>query len=87
MSEEDVKVTVQDRTMIIEGEKVEETKSSDEATFQTERRYGSFYRMFTAPFPIDPERLTAKFDRGILTLEIPKPANFSDEAREIPIRH
>ena len=87
MTQDDVKVTVQDRTVTVEGEKREEVTQSEGSNSQSERRYGSFYRMFTAPFPIDPESLSAKFEHGVLTLEIPKPANFSGEAREIPIKH
>lgn len=87
MTADDVKVTVQDRTVIVEGEKREEIAPPEGETLQTERRYGSFYRMFTAPFTLDPEALSASFQNGVLTLEIPKPADVSKEAKTIPIRH
>ena len=38
-----------------------------------ERSFGSFSRSLTLPQGIDPEAVTASFDRGVLEIRIPKP--------------
>ncbi|WP_173088270.1 Hsp20/alpha crystallin family protein [Devosia sp. 1635] len=87
MSDEDVKITVQDRTVTVSGEKRETTESQEGSVYRSERSYGSFNRTFTAPFAVDPESVNAKFEKGVLTLTIPKPAGYSDTPKEIPIHH
>ena len=37
-----------------------------------ERRSGSFYRSITLPSQLDADRATARFENGVLVLEIPK---------------
>ena len=37
-----------------------------------ERRYGSFTRQLTLPMAVDTNNVTATFENGILTLEMPK---------------
>ena len=38
-----------------------------------ERAFGAFSRSLTLPKGIDPEAVTASFDRGVLEVRIPKP--------------
>ena len=37
-----------------------------------ERRYGSFTRTMTLPSYVDPSKLAAQYDKGVLTLTVPK---------------
>ena len=38
-----------------------------------ERCFGTFERAFTLPSAVDPGKITANFNEGILRVEIPKP--------------
>jgi HSP20 family protein len=87
MSDEDVKITVQDRTVTVSGEKREHTEAQEGSVYRSERSYGAFNRTFTAPFPVNAESVNAKFENGVLTLNIPKPEGYSDAAKEVPIHH
>jgi HSP20 family protein len=68
---EDLKITLQDNILTIEGEK--KNSSNDEARyFVAERKFGSFKRSFTLPEDIDSEKVNAKFDNGVLTVLLSK---------------
>jgi HSP20 family protein len=69
----DVEVSVEDSTLTIKGHRefVHED-TSDESFQRIERRYGAFSRTVTLPSAADVERVEASFDKGVLTVEIPK---------------
>ena len=69
---EDVHVTVQDETLTIRGEMSGEQERKEENWILRERRSGSFYRSITLPSPLDADHATARFDQGVLILNIPK---------------
>lgn len=60
MDEKDIKITVSNSVLTIKGER------------KTERYNKSFVRSFTLPLSMDSEKIEASFDRGILTVKIPK---------------
>jgi HSP20 family protein len=49
-----------------------------------ERGYGNFARVLTLPFPVDPEKVEAKFDNGVLRVALAK--HESAKPRKIPIK-
>ena len=73
MSEEDVNIELEDSTLTISGERKSEHESSEEGYYRVERASGSFQRSLTLPKGVDPEAVTASFDRGVLEVRIPKP--------------
>jgi HSP20 family protein len=73
LSEEDVKIELEDTTLTISGERQAEHESRDEGYYRLERAFGSFSRTLQLPKGIDPEAVTASFDRGVLEVRIPKP--------------
>jgi HSP20 family protein len=66
----DVDVSISGNTLTISGEKEESSKEEGKDYFVTERRYGSFRRSIELPEGIDPERITAHQDNGVLTVKI-----------------
>ena len=74
MSEEDVRVEVESGTLTVAGERKAEHELSKEGYHRVERAFGAFSRSLTLPRDIDPEAVTAAFDRGVLEVRIPKPA-------------
>jgi HSP20 family protein len=73
MSEEDVKIELEDATLSISGERKTEHESEQEGFYRVERASGSFQRSLTLPQGVDPEAVSASFDRGVLEVRIPKP--------------
>lgn len=73
VSEEDVNVTLDDDMLTISGEKREEKRSEKEDYHLFERRYGRFERSFTVGRNLDPSKVEASFDNGVLRVVLPKP--------------
>ena len=73
MGEDDVNIEFEDGTLTVSGERKAEHEESNEGFHRVERSFGSFSRSLTLPQGIDPEAVTASFDRGVLEIRIPKP--------------
>src|SRR3954465_11909624 len=73
LDEGDVKIELEDTTLTISGERKAEHESSDEGYYRLERAFGPFSRTLQLPRGIDPEAVTASFDRGVLEVGVPKP--------------
>jgi HSP20 family protein len=67
-----VDVSVEDQTLTIQGEREFYREIPDEAFHRVERRYGAFARSLTLPSTADVDRISASFDKGVLTIEVPK---------------
>ena len=80
---EDVKISLENNTLTLWGEKKQVAEEKTERVHRYERTYGRFERVFTLPSTVDPDRIEASFDNGILTVVLPK----SERARprEIPV--
>ena len=84
LDEKDVKVQVGNDVLTISGEK--KMERSDEKTHYSERTYGSFTRVFTLPLDADRNAISAHFDKGVLTLGIPKTATSPPQVKQIDIK-
>jgi HSP20 family protein len=73
MSEDDVKIELEDSTLTVSGERKAEHESGGEGYYRVERAFGSFARTLTLPRGVDPEAVSASFDRGVLEVRVPKP--------------
>lgn len=71
--ESDVHVEVEGDVLTISGERRSEQRENKEGYVRTERAYGTFRRSVSLPDGIDPEGVEATFDRGVLSVRIPKP--------------
>jgi HSP20 family protein len=73
LTDEDVKIDVEDDVLTISGERKSEHEDKREGYVRVERSYGAFRRSLTLPEGVEPEAVTASFDRGVLEVRIPKP--------------
>lgn len=79
---ENFKVEVEKNILTISGEhKMEESKTEKNFT-RKEFSYGSFKRTFTLPESANTENINAKYDKGILKIEIAK----HEQAKVKPIK-
>lgn len=69
---EDVKISVDNNVLSVQGKKQQLTEEQTERVHRYERTYGSFARSFTLPQTVDTARITAGFDNGVLTIMLPK---------------
>lgn len=73
LGEGDVAIDVEGDVLTVSGERKADHEERREGFHRIERAYGSFRRSLTLPEGIDPEAVTAKFDKGVLEISIPKP--------------
>ena len=74
IAEEDISIEVQDGTLTISGERKAEHEKTEKGWYRIERSFGGFSRALTLPDGVDPDGVNASFDRGVLSVHIPKPA-------------
>jgi HSP20 family protein len=74
INEEDLKVSLENSTLTVTGERKFETEEKEENFHRIERRYGSFTRTFRLPNTVDVEKVEAGYDKGILKITLAKKA-------------
>lgn len=72
MKKEDVKVTLTDGLLTVEGERKYEKEEKTQKLHRVERSYGHFARTFALPDNIVPEAVSCECKDGVLTVHIPK---------------
>jgi HSP20 family protein len=68
----DVDISVEDSTLTIRGERKFYQEVDEDSFHRVERRYGAFSRSLSLPQTANANAIEATFDRGVLTVEIPK---------------
>ncbi len=69
---EEVKISVEGNLLTITGTKEQVAEEKAEKVHRYERSYGSFERTFTLPATVEPEKIKAAYDNGVLTVTLPK---------------
>lgn len=86
MEEKDVEITLDGDLLTLSGEKRQE-KSEDKAGLHiSERSYGAFRRSLRLPWVADPAKADAHFEKGVLTITLPRPPEAEATTRRIPIK-
>ncbi len=86
MSEKDFEVSVECDRLTVSGEKKSESKREEDDYRIMERSYGKFTRSVTLQFEPDPDKVKARFDKGVLTLVLPKPPEQAAKAKKIVVK-
>ena len=88
MKPADVIVECEDDTLTIRGTKEEEKKTENgkKRMHLYERSFGTFYRSFAFPKPVNAEKVAAEFTNGVLTIHVPKAAEVKSMAKKIEIK-
>ena len=85
VQKEDVKVSVDNGVVTIQGERKQEKEEKGKKFHRVERYYGSFVRSFTLPDNIDEANIKASFKDGMLNLQIPKSAVAKPKSIEVKV--
>ena len=72
LNKEDIKVTLEDNVLTIEGERKHEDEQKDKRFFRRERSYGTFKRAFKLSTEVQADKIAANYKDGILNLTLPK---------------
>ncbi len=88
VDEKDIDLTLSNGVLTIRGEKKAERDETgkDKSWHVIERSYGSFSRTIALPYDPDSAKVEAKFDKGVLRVRLPKPAEIAKKEKKIEIR-
>ena len=67
-----VDVRVENNVLTIRGERQFDQKQNTENYHRVERSYGAFGRSFTLSTSVNPEKIRAAYESGVLTITMPK---------------
>jgi len=79
----EVEVSVLDDALTLKGERKRSNEVKEKDYHYSETAYGRFERTFALPKGIDPEKIAAKFETGVLEISMPLPQ--SATAKKVPI--
>jgi HSP20 family protein len=85
IAEADIDVSVAEGMVTIRGEKkiARDEKKGDLQL--SERSFGSFARSFRMPENVDEDHITATFDKGVLSLSMPKKEKVQPQRKKIEV--
>jgi HSP20 family protein len=77
VDQNDIKVSITDNILTIQGEKKQQKTVEEENFHRVERFYGAFSRSFNLPAGVKADQIKASFKDGVLKIILPK----SEEAK------
>ena len=81
---DNIDISVVGDTLTLSGQRLP-TEAGEGGTFhRRERRFGRFTRAVKVPFPVEPDEVEAVFDRGVLSIRLPRLE--ADKPRKIAVR-
>ncbi|MCF8335771.1 MAG: Hsp20/alpha crystallin family protein [Bacteroidales bacterium] len=72
MDKKDFNVDIQNNMLVISSEKESKDQEEEENYLRREFSYTSFQRSFSIPETVDADNIKAKYDNGVLYVELPK---------------
>jgi HSP20 family protein len=86
VSENDIELSLDNDILTIRGEKKQEQKSDQRGLHMQERSYGSFQRSLRLPYAPAPGSVSARFDKGVLHVTLPRPQQGQTKNNRIQIQ-
>jgi len=80
---ENMEITLQNNKLTLRGERRFMRNRNNERYHRVERCYGVFSRVFNLPFAPDPEGINVVYEKGVLTIKVPR---HDSEARKIRVK-
>jgi HSP20 family protein len=84
ISEDELDISVHRDTVTLTGERKDPEGSEGKKYHRRERGGGRFARTLSLPFQVDPEKVDARLENGILRLSLQRPE--SDKPRRIQLK-
>jgi HSP20 family protein len=86
LDQKDIDVTVTSDSVRISGEKKHEEKQEEKGYYRHETSYGSFERIIDLPTEVNEDKAEAEFNKGILTIKLPKSEEAQAKRKKIKIK-
>lgn len=86
VDQKDIDLAIADGILTIKAEKKSEKEEKGKTWHRVERSYGNYQRSLSLPASADPDKVKASFDKGVLTISVPKKAEAKPPTRKIDIR-
>lgn len=80
---DDLDISISGDLLVLSGEKKQSREEQNGTYFYAERSFGAFRRTFRLPVAVDPDRISAEYDNGVLTVRMEKTE--SPEPKRIPV--
>jgi HSP20 family protein len=84
LTEQDIELTVKDTMLQLRGTYPEPENSDDITWHRHERVDGTFLRTVELPFRVNPDHIDARFENGVLTVDMQRPEG--DKPKRIAIK-
>jgi len=81
---EDIDISVMNDTLTLSGDRGEEECGEETRYHRRERGCGSFTRSFQLPFVVEPGKVDAVFEKGVLHITLPRAE--ADKPRKISVK-
>ncbi|HEX5364946.1 MAG TPA: Hsp20/alpha crystallin family protein [Gallionella sp.] len=85
VKKEDVKITIQNGMLTIQGERKQEKEEKGKKFHRVECSYGSFMRSFRLPGDTDESKVEAEFKDGMVSVTLPKSEKAKPKAIEVKV--
>ena len=85
LTKKDINVNISEDVLSISGDRSHDTDQDSDRYHYRERSHGTFVRSFNLPESVNEKKITANFNDGILTIELPKAEIAEPKARQIKI--
>lgn len=86
VTEQDIEVQLADGILTLKGEKKQEREEKEKGYYLMERSYGSFLRQIPIPVEVEEDKVEAKFDKGVLSVVLPKKPEAQTKTKKIEIK-
>jgi len=85
VDKKDVRVTVQEGVLTIQGQRRQEKEEKDKRVHRVERAYGTFVRSFSLPEDVAEDSVKAEFKDGMLWVHLPKAEKPKPKSIEVKV--
>jgi HSP20 family protein len=72
MEQKDLEVKIEENVLTLSGKRESEAEVKEDDFYRHERSFGTFMRSFVLPDTADHEHVDASYEKGVLTVKIPK---------------
>ncbi|HWI57164.1 MAG TPA: Hsp20/alpha crystallin family protein [Bacillota bacterium] len=85
IKKEEIKVYMTDGMLNLAGERKQETETKRAGVYRSERYFGRFHRAIALPMPVEPNKIQAHYQDGVLTITCPKTEEAKRKQVEIKV--
>jgi len=85
VKKEDMRITMEDGTLTITGDRKFEKEEKGKKYHRVERSYGSFVRNFSLPDDASPAKVSAEFKDGVLSVHLAKTERARPQQIEVKV--